>query len=148
MRSQNIIIEERIKNFLDACRERGVKMTHQRLEIYRELASAGNHPDAVKVYKRVRKRIPTISLDTVYRNLRLLEKLGFISIVGKSRERLRFDADLKPHHHFTCVKCWKICDFRSNDYNQLIWPEAAEAFGQPLSVHIEVRGICNNCQRV
>ena len=147
MRNPTEIIQARTEHFLNACREQGVKITHQRLEIYRELASAGNHPDAVMVYKRVRKRIPTMSLDTVYRNLRLLEKIGLISIVGKSRERLRFDADLEPHHHFTCVKCWKICDFRSDDYKRLHWPEAAEAFGQPLSVHLKVRGICKNCQR-
>jgi Fur family peroxide stress response transcriptional regulator len=122
-------------------------MTHQRLEIYRELASSESHPDAIIIHKRVSRRIPTISLDTVYRNLRLLEKRGLISIVGKSRERLRFDADLGPHHHFTCVRCWKICDFRSDESRRLDCPEAAKAFGEPLSVHLEVRGICRSCQK-
>ena len=46
----------RLADFLDACERRGLKMTHQRMEIYRELASSEEHPDADAIYRRVRKR--------------------------------------------------------------------------------------------
>jgi Fur family peroxide stress response transcriptional regulator len=146
MRIPKAVVQERMERFVKACRERRIKITHQRLEIYRELASTGKHPDAIMVYERVRKRMPTVSLDTVYRNLRQLERHGLISIVGMSHERLRFDANLEPHYHFTCVKCWKICDFQSGHRKRIAWPDGAEAFGQPLSLHLEVRGICKDCQ--
>ncbi len=133
--------------FMEACRERGVKITHQRLEIYRELASTGEHPDALVLHRRIRKRMPTVSLDTVYRNLRMLESHGIISIVGMSHERLRFDANMEPHHHFNCAACSRIIDFQSEQAGATKWPAEAEACGKPLSVRFEVRGLCKNCHQ-
>ena len=62
-------IEQRMERFEEVCRNSGMKLTHQRMEIFREVAQTGDHPDAEKVYQGVRKRMPTISLDTVYRTL-------------------------------------------------------------------------------
>lgn len=133
--------------FFEACREKGVKLTHQRIEIYRELASTEEHPDAITLHGRIRKHIPTISLDTVYRNLGLLEEHGLIAIVGMSHERLRFDANLDPHHHFSCLKCGMMRDFYSRQTLRPTWPEESRAFGEPVSLHLEVRGICTKCKR-
>jgi Fur family transcriptional regulator, peroxide stress response regulator len=133
--------------FLEACRRRGVKITHQRMEVYRVVASTEEHPDAITVHRRVKKRIPTISLDTVYRNLKLLAEHGLISIVGMSQENLRFDGNMGPHHHFTCVTCGRISDFVSEHIAGLEAPSEAKAFGKPLSLHVEVKGICVACQK-
>jgi Fur family peroxide stress response transcriptional regulator len=147
MRIPKAIVHKQMEKFLEACREQGVKITHQRLEIYRELASTEEHPDAIMLHRRIRKRMPTVSLDTVYRNLRLLESYGIISIVGMSHERLRFDANMEPHHHFSCVECAKIIDFQSDRARRLPWPAEAEACGKPLSLRLEVRGVCKDCQK-
>jgi Fur family peroxide stress response transcriptional regulator len=96
-------VEKRVNVFFEVCRRYGVKATHQRAEIYRELAGTNEHPDVETIYARVRKRIPAISLDTVYRTLRLLEKKGLISRVGSLGERTRFDANIDRHHHFVCT---------------------------------------------
>ena len=145
MRASKAIIQKRMERFVRECRDRAVKLTHQRLEIYRELASTGEHPDANMLYQRIRKRIPTISLDTVYRNLRLLENHDLIRIVGMSHERLRFDANLEPHHHFSCTECARIFDFQSENEPTAVLPAEANSFGTPTSVHLEVRGICTDC---
>lgn len=147
MRIGKAIIQKRMERFVQECRNRSVKLTHQRLEIYRELASTGEHPDANMIYQRIRKRIPTISLDTVYRNLRLLENHDLIRIVGMSHERLRFDANLEHHHHFSCTHCARIFDFRSENESAPILPAEAYAYGAPLSLHLEVRGVCTECGR-
>lgn len=139
-------IRERVKAFQETCKRRGLKVTHQRMEIYRELTSTGEHPDAETIYRRVRKRIPTISLDTVYRNLKLLAEEGLISVVGTGQERLRFDGNVEPHHHFLCVKCGMIGDFCSDLISDLTVPREAEAFGEPLSQHLEVKGVCKTCK--
>jgi len=55
-----------------------MKVTHQRTEIFRELAAGTEHPDAETVYQRVCKRVPSISRDTVYRTLSTLETKGLI----------------------------------------------------------------------
>ena len=58
--------------------EKGLRLTHQRLEILRELVGAKDHPSAEMVFGRVRRRLPTISLDTVYRTLSTFDELGII----------------------------------------------------------------------
>lgn len=147
MRIPKSILKERMEKFLGACRAQGVKITPQRMEIFKELASTGEHPDALMLFQRIRKRMPMVSLDTVYRNLNLLESYGIVSIVGMSHERLRFDANMEPHHHFSCVKCAKMIDFQSDQVNRLPWPAEAEACGKPLSLRLEVRGMCKDCQK-
>jgi Fe2+ or Zn2+ uptake regulation protein len=86
-------VERRMSRFTSACRESGAKLTHQRIEIFREVAMTGDHPDAERVYQGVRHRMPTVSLDTVYRTLWWLKDLGLVTTLGTSRERTRFDAN-------------------------------------------------------
>ena len=136
----------RMSAFQEACEQLGVRVTHQRIEIYREVASTEEHPDADAVYRGVRERIPTISLDTVYRNLKLLAGLGLISVVGTSEERLRFDGNMRPHRHFVCLRCGMIRDFSSSQLGDLRAPDEARAFGEPVSLNVEVKGICRECQ--
>lgn len=57
-------VDERVAHFMEVCRRYGIRVTHQRTEILRELAGTEEHPDAEAVYNSVRKRIPSISLDT------------------------------------------------------------------------------------
>ena len=140
------IVETRMKTFKDACIRLGVKVTHQRLEIYRELVLSEEHPDADMIHRRVRQRIPTISRDTVYRNLKMFSEHGLISIVGMSHERLRFDANMEAHHHFICIRCGLIRDFCSEHLESMEFPKEAEAFGKPVSLHLEVKGVCATCR--
>lgn len=140
-------IDERMNALPAACERLGIKLTHQRREIFRAVISTEDHPDAESVYRRVRKRIPTVSLDTVYRNLRLLADHGLISVVGMSQDRVRFDGNITPHHHFTCIQCGMVRDFVSPSFSALEIPDGARAFGAPLSLHLEVKGVCTACRR-
>jgi len=105
MKINNKEIERRMQHFESVCRGEGIKLTHQRMEIFREVAQTGDHPDADQIFQRVRSRIPTVSLDTVYRTLWLLKDLGLVVPLHSSRERTRFDANLENHHHFICSQC-------------------------------------------
>ncbi len=111
-------IDRRMSAFIDACRKEGVKVTHQRMEVFREVASTEEHPDVETIHRRVRKRVPTISLDTVYRAVAFLEKLNLISRVHVGSERSRFDGNTQPHHHFVCSRCGLIRDFYSAEADQ------------------------------
>ncbi|MDD2469252.1 MAG: transcriptional repressor, partial [Desulfobulbus sp.] len=105
MNIQKKDFEQRMKHFETVCRDEGIKLTHQRIEIFREVAQTGDHPDADQIFQRVRDRVPHVSLDTVYRTLWLLNDLGLVVTLGASREPTRFDANLKSHHHFVCRQC-------------------------------------------
>lgn len=138
-------VEQRMQHFETVCRDEGIKLTHQRIEIFREVAQTGDHPDADLVFHRVRTRIPTVSLDTVYRTLWLLNDLGLLVTLGSSRGRTRFDANLHNHHHFVCGQCGFTRDFYSNELDNIRLPDSLDAFGEIEATHVEVRGICRDC---
>ena len=145
MNSLTQSMDGRMERFERVCREAGIKLTHQRMEVFREVAGSGEHPDAEKVFTGVRERIPTISLDTVYRALWLLSELGLIKTLGPHRERARFDANLEPHHHFVCTACGLTRDFYSQEFDDLKPPASVKVFGQIETTHVEVRGVCRAC---
>jgi Fur family transcriptional regulator, peroxide stress response regulator len=138
-------VNARIDAFMEACRVAGVKVTHQRMEIFREVAGTEEHPDADRVYKGVRGRVPMVSLDTVYRGLALLEKLRVVSKVHILSERSRYDANTLPHHHFVCSRCGLIRDFSAAGEERFEIPCEVFSWGHVNSIHIELRGVCSTC---
>jgi Fur family peroxide stress response transcriptional regulator len=140
-------VQQRIDRFKEGIRRSGIKMTHQRLEIFREVAKSSDHPDAETIYRGVRERVPMVSLDTVYRTLWLLLDLGLISTLGSSRERTRFDANVSPHHHFVCSRCGMTRDFSSEEFDQLNMPDSVKTLGKVEKTQVEITGICLQCMR-
>lgn len=145
MKTKTTEIERRMQGLREAVRKRGVKLTHQRLEIFREVAASTDHPDAETVFRAVQKRLPTVSLDTVYRTLWLLNDLGLVSTLGPKKERVRFDANLTHHHHYICVRCGLARDFESDELNALHLPDSVREFGSIDVMQVEVRGLCKRC---
>ncbi len=84
--------------------------SHQREVILEELRKVKSHPTAATLYKLVSKRLPKISLGTVYRNLELLSKKGIIQKLEVGGSRARFDGDTDKHYHICCTECGKIDD--------------------------------------
>jgi len=138
-------VERRVRDFLDACRQAGAKVTAQRLEIFREIAQSEEHPHAELIHSGVRRRLPTVSLDTVYRTLWWLGELGLVKALGPTHDRTRFDANLSRHHHFVCVRCGMTRDFYSEDLDSLVLPESVAAIGAIESTQVEVKGMCHGC---
>ena len=138
-------IERRLEQFKSVAKQAGVKLTHQRLEIFRAVASSEDHPSAEAVYKSVRTAMPTVSLDTVYRTLWLLMDLGLLTTLGSRRESVRFDANLKQHHHYLCVRCGLVRDFESTELNELPIPDSVNRFGDIVCTQVEVQGVCASC---
>ncbi|HZK28792.1 MAG TPA: transcriptional repressor [Clostridia bacterium] len=140
-------IEKRVAEFLKLCRQQNVKATHQRTEILRELAANEEHPDAETILVRVREKIPAISVDTVYRTLRLLEDRGVIARVGSVRDKARYDANTDRHHHFVCTACGMIGDFYSDAMDRVPVPLEVAEMGSVEGVYVELRGICRTCKQ-
>jgi Fur family peroxide stress response transcriptional regulator len=142
-----LTVGRRLDRLKSATTAAGVKLTHQRLEIFREVASSLEHPDADTVFRAVRKRVPTVSIDTVYRTLWMLNDLGLITTLGPRRESVRFDANLNHHHHYVCVRCGLARDFESAELDALGVPDAVKALGHVVETNVEVRGVCSRCAR-
>ncbi len=139
--------EARVAEFSRLARERGLRLTHQRLEVFAEIARREDHPTAEAVYRAMRERVPTVSLDTVYRTLRLLHDWGLLDILGARAEGVRFDPQVEPHHHFVCTRCGHIYDFTSAELDALAIPAAARELGEVSAQRVEVRGICRACEQ-
>ena len=139
--------ERRLDHITATAKAAGIKLTHQRLEIFREIAASGEHPDVETVFRAVQARMPTVSQDTVYRTLWLLHDLGLATTLGPQREGVRFDVNLDPHHHYVCVRCGLVRDFESADLNALRLPAAVKQLGSIVDAHVEVRGVCAKCAR-
>lgn len=145
-KSEQTRSERRLAHLEASARKAGVKMTPQRLEIFRELASTQEHPDAETLFRAVQQRMPTVSLDTVYRTLWMLHDLGLVATLGPQRNGLRFDANLDPHHHYVCVRCGLVRDFESQELDSLSVPDAVRQLGSIVGAQVEVRGLCARCQ--
>ena len=138
-------IECRMEAFRDACARAGVRITPQRVEIFREVARTEEHPDAETVLKRVRERLTNVSLDTVYRTLALFEELGLVSKVDVLCDRARFDANAARHHHFVCTQCGLVRDFVRPQWDRCEVPDEVKAMGEVTSMHVQLRGLCAKC---
>jgi Fur family peroxide stress response transcriptional regulator len=140
-------LDRRLSEFRHRLSQAGIKVTHQRLEIFRELAQSAEHPDAETIFEAVRRRVPTISLDTVYRTLWLFVDLGVLHTLGPPRDRMRFDANVAPHHHFVCVQCGATHDFFCEECDAFRVPDEVRAMGSVHIKQMEVRGVCVKCQK-
>lgn len=132
-------LQEKVDDFIASCKQEGLKVTHQRVEIFKTLAETKEHPDVETIYNKVRERIPTISLDTVYRSLRTMVNHDLITLVQVTPERMRFDANTAPHYHFIDIDTGKVIDLEI-DPIELNIPDEIGKYGEVDSVNIEFRG--------
>ena len=140
-------LKARVEEFKKLCRSRSLRITSQRLEIFRTVAQSKAHPSAEAVFAAVRKKLPNISLDTVYRTLASMEEAGVVFRVGLS-SKARFDADLTPHYHFVCMNCGEVYDiFPGEKEQQVLVPQNIDQFGEVKNVNLQFRGICNRCRK-
>lgn len=139
--------EANMREFRRLCRRHGLRITPQRVAIYERLTAALDHPSATKLYKQVRVKFPNITLATVNRTLLALAEIGLARPVMSSGEPKRFDPDPEAHHHFHCVKCGRIVDFRDVSYDGLKVPREISERYVVLRRKITLEGVCDNCQK-
>jgi Fur family peroxide stress response transcriptional regulator len=134
------------KKFIDFCNHHSLRATPQRVEVYKAVCRSSDHPSAEQVCEIVRKRMPSISLDTVYRSLAWLEENGQIFQVGGLGNSARYDGNLSPHLHFKCSKCGELGDIFMESFPVL---SVSDYLPEDFTINrfsIEVRGICSNCK--
>lgn len=131
--------------------DRRYRMTQQRQVILEEVRS-GCHPTADQIYERVRKRLPQISMGTVYRNLDTLASLGFIRKMEPDHTQMRFDANTKEHYHTTCMNCERVDDLPIESLDDTL-ANLEKALGKLTKYGIfghrlEFIGLCPECAKL
>ena len=124
-----------------------LRMTHQREVILDELGKCKNHPTADALYERVKKRLPRISLATVYRNLEILSEAGMIKKLEISGRQKRFDWDLEQHDHIFCVQCRRVDNIEIERDQKLSLPPGQDKGYQIAGCRVEFFGVCPKCQK-
>ncbi|THB69653.1 MAG: transcriptional repressor [Desulfovibrio sp.] len=138
--------QKKFNHLKELCSQKGLRLTHQRTEVLRELASAKDHPSAETLYSRVKGRVPAISLDTVYRTLGTFMDLGLAAKVPVDGDLGRFDGDVSPHHHVVCVCCGAIRDFIWDEVSCGELPAEVTDWCHVTDTQVIVRGICRDCK--
>ncbi len=127
--------------------KRRLRLTKQRKVILDELQGTRTHPSANEVYQRVRKRLPNISLATVYRNLEVLSKSGMISKLELAGTRKRFDGFTEKHYHVRCIECDRVDDLPLDPIPTIDESVGALVDYEILSHRLEFIGVCPRCRR-
>lgn len=125
--------------------EKKMRMTQQRRVILEEIRRYNNHPAADEIYERVRKRLPRISLGTVYRNLDVLCELGEIQRLELSGAMKRYDGIPKKHYHIRCIGCDRVDDAPIAPLNALEDDLYGTTVFDIIGHNLEFTGLCPRC---
>jgi Fur family ferric uptake transcriptional regulator len=121
-----------------------MRLTRPRRILLDAVRANDAHPSAAALYLEVRRRLPRVSLATVYRNLRRLAAEGLVQERAESGG-LHFDGNTAPHDHFTCVVCGRVMDVPRRRPPPL--PRAGARGLEILSHRVEFFGRCRACRR-
>jgi Fur family peroxide stress response transcriptional regulator len=135
-----------IDDVLATLKERGYRLTPQRLAICRLIMSSPDHPSVERIYTTVKKEYPTMSLATVYKTMLLLKAEGFIQEVDTMEGQIRYDPNTDLHINLVCSRCSDIKDATSETLKGA-WSEIIKETGiQPHGQLVNIYYLCEKCR--
>jgi Fur family peroxide stress response transcriptional regulator len=139
---------ERLERMLDRLKDRGLRVTPQRLEVLRILSERDNHPSVDEIHAQVRARFPTTSLATTYKTVALLKELGEILELGFPDGSNRYDGNKPyPHPHVICTRCRTIMDPDLSMLRDMAEEVARETGFRIMTHRLDFFGLCPECQK-
>ena len=127
--------------------EKNRRISKQRQVILEELRKLNTHPSADEIYKVVRRRLPRISLGTVYRNLEVLAQMGEIQKLELSGSIKRYDWNTNKHYHIRCVRCDRVDDAPIAPLKQLEGELYESTVFEIIGHNLEFIGLCPECSK-
>jgi Fe2+ or Zn2+ uptake regulation protein len=127
-------------------RDKGYKLTPQRLEIIKLLARDQSHPGATHILEKIRKAIPRISMSTVYYTLDMMKREGLIRELEFYDRDNRYDINVSSHLNLICTECGKIEDFMGELplFSRAVEKETGF---HPMNMRFEYYGYCKECRK-
>ena len=125
--------------------KKNLRKTEPRRIILDEIKNLTSHPTADEIYDLVRKRIPRVSLGTIYRNLEILSREGLIQKLDIGGTQRRFDGCTDNHYHFRCISCGQVVDLTTKPLKEI---EFTISKLSPCQIHghrLELIGLCMTC---
>ncbi len=132
-------------DFRALCHEHQLAATHQRQVIYEAVMSLPGHPSPEDIYDLARRKVPSISLATVYKNIRTFLDSGMLREVSLHHGSLRVEANHHAHHHLVCVRCKSILDLDEQSLEPLRFRQKLPRGFQVQRISVDVLGVCAAC---
>jgi Fe2+ or Zn2+ uptake regulation protein len=126
-------------------RDRGQRVTSQRIVIHRALRELDRHVSAEQVLREVRDRLPNVSLPTVYATLELFRELGVVRRLGVAGGSALYDPRGERHQHFLCRGCGRVIDLDVSVDAAAAQRAARRAGLAPEESSVVVTGLCDRC---
>jgi len=126
--------------------EKRPRKTKQLQVIWEAIKDESSHPTADQIYAKVRKRLPGVSLGTVYRNLQKLVAENKLQILIHGRSQ-RFDPLVQRHQHFICQPCGQVFDVLVDSETEVRPLKLPHAGFKVTSHQLSFYGVCKQCSR-
>jgi len=128
-------------------REKGHRLTPQRMLVIEALHNADKHVSAEELYKQLHRRYRYANISTVYRTLELLKELNLVTEADFGEGRVRYHvAEKGHHHHLVCRSCGKTIDLEE----AALYPLRDTLFGKYRFDadlrHLAISGECSKCR--
>lgn len=133
-------------NFTHIFKEKKLKLTPQRIAVYKYLCSTTEHPSAEAIYKALQEDYPTMSLATVYKTLKVLVSVNLIQELNVGEGNFRYDANVEPHPHIQCIECSKVDDICDVSFTHLNNEITKYTNYDVLFNRVYFYGLCNECK--
>jgi len=127
-------------------REKGFKVTPQRLAIYNMLAGTKSHPNAEMIFNALQTMYPTMSLATVYKTMEILKEIGLVQVLNAGEDSFRYDADTRSHPHVRCIECGQVEDVENIDSAAFVDQVSQKTKYQLMGQQFYFYGLCPDCQ--
>jgi Fur family peroxide stress response transcriptional regulator len=137
---------EGLRTFRQLCSQHGIAVTHQRQVLYETMQSMYGHPSPEEVYAAVKRRIPSISLATVYKNIHLFVESGVFRELSMHHGTLRVETNKHPHHHTVCSVCKRVNDLPDADLPVGTTPTRLAGGFVVERLSVDIIGVCPDCQ--
>jgi Fur family peroxide stress response transcriptional regulator len=135
-----------LEQFRERCREEGIPLTRQREVIYETLLALGGHPSLEELYVAACAKDASISLATVYNNVRKFLDSGLIRELSPVHGGLRIEANATPHHHLICTVCQRVRDLEESDLEPLRLRRGIKIKNFTVNrFNVDVLGVCADC---
>jgi len=126
-------------------KDKKLKLTPQRLAVYKYLMNTKEHPSAETIYKSLHIEYPTMSLATVYKAIKTLVEVGLVQELNVGEGNFRYDGNSATHPHIQCIHCGKVEDLDSLSFDELSDVAEKHTKYKILSNKVYFYGICPDC---
>ena len=133
------------EELIASIQDKGLKVTPQRLAIFRYLSDNETHPSAETIFEDIKKELPTISQGTVYKTLSTLTEMGVIRELKIGNGHSRYDSNTTVHINVICPNCNKITDYQSKEIINFWDTIANDIGGDIIGQRLDIYKKCKDC---